>query len=133
MTVSSKKASGTNLIGLTAVANIFTGMLVFLLLPVPVSEIADMTRLDWQIILILGAVQVGGGYAFYNLGVQRILPHKASIIALWELILGPIWVALFLREYPSLMVWIGLAIILLGMVQEVKMSQLTIEAGMNIR
>lgn len=100
-------------------------MLVFLLLPVPVSEIADMTRLDWQIILILGAVQVGGGYAFYNLGVQRILPHKASIIALWELILGPIWVALFLREYPSLMVWIGLGIILLGMVLEVKMSQLT--------
>ena len=65
--------------------------------------------------LVLGVVQVGGGYAFYNVGIQKISAQKASIIALWEMILGPVWVALFLKEYPTPMVLAGFALILAGM------------------
>ncbi len=70
--------------------------------------------------LVLGVVQVAGGYGFYNLGVQRVTPQKASIIALWEMILGPVWVALFLKEYPTLPVIIGFLIILIGMILDAK-------------
>ena len=70
--------------------------------------------------LVLGVVQVAGGYGFYNLGVQRVTPQKASIIALWEMILGPVWVALFLKEYPTLPVIIGFIIILIGMILDAK-------------
>lgn len=115
MTVGSKKAAGTNPVGLTAVANIFTGIVVFLLFPSALSGLKTMTATEWFIMLILGVVQVGGGYAFYNMGVQKVSAQKASIIALWEMILGPIWVALFLKEYPSPMVLIGFVIILAGM------------------
>lgn len=70
--------------------------------------------------LILGVVQVAGGYGFFNLGVQKIPARKASVLALWEMILGPLWVALFLHQYPGPMVLAGFAIILAGMVLDAK-------------
>ena len=38
------------------------------------------------------------------------------------MILGPLWVALFLKEYPSGMVMTGFCIILAGMVLDAKLS-----------
>jgi len=125
MTVSSKKAAGTNVIGMTAVANIFTGLLVTVLFPSSMSQIAHMTGQDWIIMVILGVIQVGGGYCFYNMGVQKVSAQKASVISLWEMILGPIWVALFLKEYPSIPVLIGFVIILIGMLLDAKLNAAT--------
>lgn len=122
MTVSSKKAAGTNVIGMTAVANIFTGVLMCIIFPANMATVADMTSLDWIIMLILGVVQVGGGYCFYNMGVQKVSAQKASVISLWEMILGPIWVAIFLKEYPTVPVLIGFVIILIGMFLDARMS-----------
>lgn len=122
MTVSSKKAAGTNPIGLTAVANIFTGVVMFLLFPASAAKMAGMTAQEWIIMLVLGVIQVGCGYGLYNMGVQRVSPQKASIIALWEMILGPVWVALFLKEYPTVTVMIGFVIILAGMVLDAKLK-----------
>ena len=64
----------------------------------------------------------GGGYCFYNMGVQKVSAQKASVISLWEMILGPLWVALFLKEYPSIPVMISFVIILIGMFLDAKMS-----------
>ena len=122
MTVSSKKAAGTNVIGMTAIANIFTGLVVTLLFPASMAQIGQMTGQDWLIMIILGVIQVGGGYCFYNMGVQKVSAQKASVISLWEMILGPIWVALFMKEYPTIPVLIGFVIILIGMLLDSKMS-----------
>lgn len=127
MTISSKKSAGTNPLGLTALANIFTAAAVFLLFPSSLGAIGTMSGQDWVIMLVLGIIQVAGGYGLYNLGVQKINAQKASIIALWEMILGPIWVAIFLKEYPSLPVLIGFVIILVGMLLDAKRK--TIPAG----
>lgn len=109
LTVSSKRAAGTNPLGLTALANAFTGMLVFLLFPSALSGLAEMTAVEWAMMLVLGVIQVGLGYGCYNIGVQQVSAQKASVIALWEMILGPLWVALFLKEYPNFMVMAGCA------------------------
>jgi len=122
LTVSSKRAAGTNPLGLTALANAFTGMLVFLLFPSALSGLAEMTAVEWAMMLVLGVIQVGLGYGCYNIGVQQVSAQKASVIALWEMILGPLWVALFLKEYPNFMVMAGLCIILLGMVMDTVFS-----------
>ena len=37
--------------------------------------------------LVLGVVQNGAGYTFYNYGIQKVSAQKASVIALWEMIL----------------------------------------------
>ena len=70
--------------------------------------------------LILGIVQVALGYAMYNMGVNFLTPQKASIIAMWEMILGPVWTAFFLHEYPSITVIVGFAIIILGIFMDSK-------------
>ena len=116
ITISSQKAAGTNPLGLTALANLFTGLAVFLVVPGLWGELAKMSPRDWVLMLILGVVQVGGGYGCFNLGVQKVSAQRASIIALWEMILGPLWVALFLGEYPSPLVLIGFVFILVGIV-----------------
>ena len=125
MTVSAKKVAGTNPIGLTAVANLFTGIVVFLLFPETLGKISVMTSMDWIIMLVLGIIQIGAGYACYNVGIQKISAQKASVIALWEMILGPVWVALFLKEYPTPMVLTGFIIILLGMLLDSLMNSET--------
>ena len=107
---------------MTAVANIFTGVLMCIVFPANMATISGMTTRDWIVMIILGVIQVGGGYCFYNLGVQKVSAQKASIISLWEMILGPVWVALFLKEYPSIPVLVGFVIILAGMFLDAKMS-----------
>ena len=118
MTISSKKVAGKNPVGLSAVGNLFAGATIFLFVPGTVGKMSVMTGLDWVIMLVLGVVQNGAGYAFYNYGIQKVSAQKASVIALWEMILGPVWVALFLKEYPQPTVLIGFAIILLGMLMD---------------
>lgn len=118
MTISSKKVAGKNPVGLSAVGNLFAGAAIFLFVPGTVGKMSVMTGLDWVIMLVLGVVQNGAGYAFYNYGIQKVSAQKASVIALWEMILGPVWVTLFLKEYPQPTVLIGFVIILLGMLMD---------------
>ncbi len=115
MTISSQKAARDNPLGLTALANLFTGLFVFLFLPPSFSDLARLTEQEWKIMLILGVIQVAVGYACFNIGVQRTTAQKASILSLWEMILGPLWVAVFLKEYPSILVLVGFVIIIVGM------------------
>ena len=120
MSLASEKATRTNALGITAIGNLFTALVVFGLFPAARAALPAMTGQEWGLMLILGLVQVAGGYGFYNLGVQKIPARKASVLALWAMILGPLWVALFLHQYPSSMVLTGFAIILMGMVMDAK-------------
>lgn len=122
MSVGAKKSAGTNPIGLTAIANLFTGIFIFVAFPSTAGYIGTLASTDWVVLLILGIIQIGAGYAFYNLGIQMISAQKASVIALWEMILGPVWVALFLKEYPSPIVLAGFVIILAGMLLDTKIN-----------
>ena len=54
--------------------------------------------------------------------VQKVSAQKAAVISLWEMILGPVWVALFLKDYPSLPVLTGFIIILVGMLLDARLS-----------
>lgn len=116
MTLSSKKAAGTNPVGLTAIANLTTGVIVLLLMPSMPERLVALSTQEWFILAFLGVFQIGAGYALYNRGMQTISPQRASVIALWEMILGPVWVALFYHQYPSPLVFVGFLLILGGMV-----------------
>lgn len=122
LSTSSKKAAGTNPLGLTAIGSLFTGILILLLFPSHTATMVTMTTQDWIFTLILGVVQIGLGYAFFNMGVQKVSAAKASVISLWEMILGPVWAMLFLKEYISLPVIVGFAIIIIGMLVDTYFS-----------
>ena len=116
------KSAGTNPLGLTAIANLVTGVFVFTAFPSTAGYMGTLSAGDWTVLLILGIIQIGAGYGFYNLGIQKISAQKASVIALWEMILGPVWVALFLKEYPTPLVLTGFIIILAGMLLDSKLT-----------
>ena len=122
--VSSKKASGKNPLGLVAIANLFAAVAGFLILSfTPRSFAAHLHSLDgrqWMVMLVLGIVQCAGGYAAYNVGLQYVTAQRASILAMWEMILGPVWVALFLHEIPSVLEIIGLLFIFVGVYLETR-------------
>ncbi len=84
MTASGKRAGQENPLGLTCLANLFTGALVLLLQPQTVGEALSMAPSQWGLLLVLGVVQVAMGYGLYNLGLQYVSPQRASILALWS-------------------------------------------------
>ena len=69
---------------------------------------------DGSIALGMGVFQVGAGLILYTLG-SKILPAvELTLLSLAEVILGPIWVFLFLNETASVNTLIGGAIVLLA-------------------
>ncbi len=115
MSVSVKKVGGDNPLGISAIGNLTTALLIFCFLPPTFQQILTVPAGQWLPVLVLGVVQIGCGYACYNTGIRTVTAQQASIMALWEMVLGPLWVALFLHQYPSVSAFIGLIVILLGL------------------
>lgn len=67
------------------------------------------------ILAIMGAVQLGMPYFLFSKGLQTVPIQEASLIALIEPVLNPIWVALTVGEIPSAATISGGAMILLGL------------------
>lgn len=118
MTLSSKKVTDTNALGAVCLANLATAGVVFLLFEPARLGFAAMTPLDWILMLIIGIIQVAGGYGLFAMGVQTISAQKASLLALLEMILAPLWVALFIGTIPPILVQIGLLVVLAGLLLE---------------
>ncbi|MEG1538234.1 MAG: DMT family transporter, partial [Clostridiales bacterium] len=115
ITYSAQKIGKDNPMGVTAVANLATALIIFAFLPPKLTDLATIPLSVWPIMLFLGIFMVGCGYSLFNIGNKYLSPQNASLMALWELLLGPIWVAIFLKEYPSAIVVCGLAVILCGL------------------
>jgi drug/metabolite transporter (DMT)-like permease len=67
------------------------------------------------ILAVMGAVQLGMPYFLFSKGLQTVSIQEASLIALIEPVLNPIWVALTVGEIPSAATLSGGAMILLGL------------------
>ena len=113
MTLSSKKVTDTNALGAVCLANLTTVGVVFLLFEPARLGFTAITPLDWILMLIMGVIQVAGGYGLFAISAQ-----KASLLALLEMILAPLWVALFIGTIPPMMVQIGLLVVLAGLLLE---------------
>lgn len=123
ITISSKRAAGNNPLGMTALGNIATAVFVFALFPPELADITHMGTTNTIVVIILSTVQLGLGYAIYNVGMKYIAPQKAAMLCLWEMILGPTWVAVFLGEYPSFIVLAGFVLILTGMITDAALPE----------
>jgi drug/metabolite transporter (DMT)-like permease len=85
-----------------------------LLLAVVKSQLA--LSLDQAIILaVMGAVQLGLPYFLFSKGLETVSLQEASLIALIEPVLNPLWVALTVGEIPSAATLAGGGMILLGL------------------
>jgi len=67
------------------------------------------------ILVVMGGVQLGLPYYLFSKGLQTISLQEASLIALIEPVLNPLWVALVVGEIPSTATVSGGGLILVGL------------------
>jgi drug/metabolite transporter (DMT)-like permease len=97
---------------LTWINNAFCALV---LLFIVIAQLA-LTLNQLVILIVMGAVQLGLPYFLFSKGLQTIPLQEASLIALIEPVLNPIWVALTVGEIPSVATLAGGAMILAGLV-----------------
>ncbi len=95
-----------------AISSCFLGQLTagVLLTPLCFGE-TDFSVPTLAAVFALGAVQVGGAYILFSLGIKRTPPVTASLITGMEPIMNPLWVALFYGEAVSALSIIGSVIV----------------------
>lgn len=86
----------------------------FLLFWVVRSQLV-LTAEQVTILAVMGAVQLGAPYYLFSKGLQTVSLPEASLIALIEPVLNPLWVALIVGELPSTATVWGGALILFGL------------------
>lgn len=66
------------------------------------------------LVMIMGVFQLGLAYKFFAEGIKLVSSFEASIICLFEAVLNPLLVLLFINERPSLLALCGAFIVLLA-------------------
>lgn len=64
-------------------------------------------REDIVVASLMGVFQTGVGLVLYTIGARRIAAVQLALLPLIEVILSPLWVAVFIGELPTLIVLIG--------------------------
>lgn len=86
-----------------------------LLLSIAVRSQLALTPRQLALLAVMGAIQLGLPYFFFSKGLQRVSLQEASLIALIEPVLNPIWVAAMVGEAPSVTTLTGGGLILGGL------------------
>ncbi len=80
------------------------------LLQSPLPTLPEAGMLAW-----LGILQLGMGFVLFTYGLKRVLAIEASLLAMLEPMLNPVWVLIFYKEKPSNGAIIGGLIIILAL------------------
>lgn len=81
----------------------------------PFPGVWDVDAPNLGLLAIMGAIQFAIPYVIFTRGLRDVTSGEASLIALIEPVLNPIWVLVLLGERPTLATIIGGAIILAGL------------------
>ncbi|MEM7424723.1 MAG: DMT family transporter [Pseudomonadota bacterium] len=71
-----------------------------------------LTANDAAIALMMGVFQVGAGLVLYTIGSKTVPAAELALLSLAEVVLGPLWVWMFLGETAGLYTLIGGAVLL---------------------
>lgn len=96
---------------LTWINNLFCAVLLFWFVQAHLA----LTVNQAMILAVMGTVQLGAPYYLFSKGLQTVSLPEASLIALIEPVLNPLWVALIVGELPSTATIWGGALILFGL------------------
>ena len=80
----------------------------------PFASTAHVGARDTTLLALLGLTQIGLGFVFLTIGSRLIPAGEVALITLLEVVLGPLWVWVFLAERPSTATLAGGAIVLVA-------------------
>jgi drug/metabolite transporter (DMT)-like permease len=67
------------------------------------------------LLVLMGCVQIAAPYVLLSYGLRRVSGVEASLLALVEPLLSPVWVALFISETPTAATVAGGALIVVAL------------------
>lgn len=114
---------------MVSLANVVAALAV---LPVGILAFQPQTIAvwEWGALLYLGLVQIGLATLCYTAALKRIPVMQASILAMLEPLLVPLWVFLVVGEHPSRYGAVGFVCILLGVIADfVIRRRMVVRAG----
>jgi drug/metabolite transporter (DMT)-like permease len=82
----------------------------------PFSDPGQIDRSDLVLLALLGVTQIGLGLAFLTMAARLIPAAEVALIALLEVVLGPLWVWLALSERPSTATLLGGLVVIAAVV-----------------
>jgi drug/metabolite transporter (DMT)-like permease len=106
-----RRTSEINPVYLTWINNLVCALLLLFI----VKSQLWLTATQLWILIVMGAVQLGMPYFLFSKGLHAVSLQEASLIALIEPVLNPLWVALVVGEIPSKGTVAGGGMILLGL------------------
>jgi drug/metabolite transporter (DMT)-like permease len=94
----------------------FLSQLLVLVVFAPFASPGSADGTDLILLAALGITQIGLGFVFLTIGARLIPAGEVALITLLEIVLGPLWVWLFLSERPAAATLIGGTIVLAAVV-----------------
>jgi drug/metabolite transporter (DMT)-like permease len=88
------------------------GQFLVLVLAAPFAHPGQIGGRDLELLIALGVGQIGLGLVLLTIGARLISAAEVALIALLEIVLGPLWVWIALSEQPSATTLAGGAIVL---------------------
>jgi drug/metabolite transporter (DMT)-like permease len=89
----------------------FIGAIVSL----PFAHPFDVSRHDFLLLLVFGFAQLGVGLAIFSVGASRAPAADVALLSMIEPVTGPIWVWIFVNEYPGVPALIGGSIVFIAL------------------
>ncbi|MEM9104817.1 MAG: DMT family transporter [Pseudomonadota bacterium] len=75
-----------------------------------------LTVQDASVAMTMGVGQVGLGLVFYTLGSKTVPSAEMTLLSLGEVLLGPVWVWMYMSEVPTQLTVIGGGILLAAII-----------------
>ncbi len=75
-----------------------------------------LTAGDMSVAMVMGVGQVGLGLVFYTLGSKTVPSAEMTLLSLGEVLLGPVWVWMYMGEVPTQQTILGGSILLAAIV-----------------
>jgi drug/metabolite transporter (DMT)-like permease len=105
------------------------GMAISVLAMAPFAHPGVLSARDFLLLAALGAGQIALGMILFTAGARLIPAAQAGLIALLEVVLGPLWVWLLYREQPDALTLAGgtviIAAVLLHALTDLRPAALT--------
>jgi len=118
MTWFAKKLECENPIGLSSVSNLIMAAVALLIARPTGAELSAVQFTEWLVLVYLGVFQIGAAYSLYYSGLRYVSSATAAMLCPLEMILGPVWTAIFLSELPDAVGAIGFVLVVIGVLGE---------------
>ena len=107
------KIKDTSPIALVCLSNLTIFIFVFPLIP-SYEKLLEISTYGWTALIYLGVIQVALSYVLNAKGVLLTSSLHAMVLAMVEAVMNPIWVFIFIREIPTSYGFMGIIMILGG-------------------